>query len=538
MALEVGERIGDYQVVAILGAGGMGKVYKVRNTISERVEAMKVLLPNLQSDPELADRFMREIKVQASLEHPNIASLHTALRVDNQLLMIMEFVEGRSVEEGMQNGPLPIDFALNCVSQVLSALSYAHSHGVIHRDIKPANMMVTQGGVVKLMDFGIARMTQEKKLTQTGRTVGSLYYMSPEQIQGVNLDARSDLYSLGVSLYEMVTGKRPFQGDSDYSIMAAHLQQQPVPPVQLDPRLPGVLNEIILMSIAKDPAQRFQSADAFKAAVDGVRRTLSGAPAQPAAAAPVRPPAQPPIAAPPPAPSSRRGLYIALGCVLTLVVLGVAAVEGPKLFRTSANTATAQSSPASPVPAPVAEPQPVPQSPAPAAAEPASMQMPPPSPEPAVPGAGSRPASPVVRAKSGTARTHLTESSGSGPGAVLSAQPPVAQTPAASQPVAQPAPPPPAVDTARIQALSKQQDRMMSMAARVNAARGSLANLQRSQQAQGLGLRADITATSSRMEYQMDQAESAIKAGDPAAAKRSLDAAERELDKLEGFLGI
>jgi len=539
MALEVGERIGDYQVVAILGAGGMGKVYKVRNTISERVEAMKVLLPNLQSDPELADRFMREIKVQASLEHPNIAALHTALRIDNQLLMVMEFVEGRSIEDGIQNGPLPIDFALDCISQVLSALSYAHSHGVIHRDIKPANMMVAQGGVVKLMDFGIARMTQEKKLTQTGRTVGSLYYMSPEQIQGANLDARSDLYSLGVSLYEMVTGRRPFQGDSDYSIMAAHLQQQAVPPIQLDPRLPDVLNEIIMMSIAKDPAQRFQSADAFKAAVDGVRRTLSGATAQPAAMAPPRatpftPPPSGAAVTPPPATGGRRGLYIALGCVLTLAVLGVAALEGPKLFRTSADTSGAGVSPPAQVaPAPEAAPatvsESVPQSAAPPAGSAVEQPGVIPAPAPSAAAAITKPAPIPGRV------THTP--------VTTQALPPVQRVPALAepaQPLAQrpPAPPAPVVDTARLQAVAAQQERLMTLASRANAVRTSLSNLQRSQQAQGLGLRGDITASQSRMEYQMDQAEGAVKAGDPAAARRSLDAAEREVDKLENFLGL
>ena len=216
MNYDIGSRVGDYEVLEVLGAGGMGRVYKVRNVISDRVEAMKVLLPDLQGDAELADRFMREIKVQASLDHPNIAALHTALRLDNQLLMLMEYVEGVTIEAVLRSGRIPIDKAIDYTAQVLSALSYAHAHGVVHRDLKPANMIVTPSGVVKLMDFGIAKMAADRKLTQTGRTVGSLYYMSPEQIKGAaDLDPRSDLYSLGISLYEMVTGARPFQGDSE-----------------------------------------------------------------------------------------------------------------------------------------------------------------------------------------------------------------------------------------------------------------------------------------------------------------------------------
>src|ERR1017187_8534615 len=184
MNLEIGSTVGDYQVVEILGAGGMGQVYKVRNVISDRVEAMKVLLPDLANQPDLADRFLREIKVQASLEHPNIAGLHTAVRVDNQLLMLMEFVEGVTLDQKLKTGPLPAADAVSYIMQVLSALEYAHGRGVVHRDIKPGNMMLTSGGVVKLMDFGIARSSADMKLTQTGTTVGSLYYMSPEQIQG------------------------------------------------------------------------------------------------------------------------------------------------------------------------------------------------------------------------------------------------------------------------------------------------------------------------------------------------------------------
>src|ERR1043165_1319198 len=157
MNYEIGSTVGDYQVVGILGAGGMGKVYKVRNVISDRVEAMKVLLPDLSNEPDLADRFLREIKVQASLKHPNIAALHTAMRVDNRLLMLMEFVDGETLEEKLKSGPLATKPAVEYMTQARSPLEYAHANGVIHRDIKPANMILTESGVIKLMDFGIAK---------------------------------------------------------------------------------------------------------------------------------------------------------------------------------------------------------------------------------------------------------------------------------------------------------------------------------------------------------------------------------------------
>jgi serine/threonine protein kinase len=402
MSFEIGTVIGDYQVVELLGAGGMGKVYKVRNLITDRFEAMKVLLPNLDTDQELLDRFLREIKVTASLDHPNITALHTAQRLDNQLLMIMEFVEGYTIESLMRRGRIPLAHAIDFAMQVLDALAYAHARAVIHRDIKPANMMLTPRGVVKIMDFGIAKIN-DHRLTQTGRTVGSLFYMSPEQIRGDStVDARADVYSLGVSLYEMATGRRPFEGDSDYSLMAAHLQQQPLPPLQIDPSLPEVLSDIILMSLAKDPAQRFQTADAFRSALDAARQMAAPpigvsapAPAPQGYAPPLQqhtaqmpvaamPPPPPMFAPPQPSPThpsqqqmrtspthaptqyepppqfprapqqqfrpvpppqaqsskSHRGVYMLLGSLLTVGIIVAAAIYVPKMLKTRASDKT------------------------------------------------------------------------------------------------------------------------------------------------------------------------------------------------------
>lgn len=264
MQLKTGDRIGDYEVLGVLGAGGMGSVYKVRNTISDRVEAIKLLLPNLVEHPDLKARFLREIKTSASLEHPCIAGLRTAFQSGDMLLMVMEFVDGQTLDSRLRQGPLSVEEAVRITASVLEALEYAHSRGVVHRDIKPANVMLAARGGVKLLDFGIARATTDQQITVAGTTMGSLYYMSPEQIRGEQVDARADLYSLGITLYELTTGKRPFGGESGYAIMAEHLQKQPVPPVEIAPALPPALSAVILRALAKQPDDRYQSAAQFR----------------------------------------------------------------------------------------------------------------------------------------------------------------------------------------------------------------------------------------------------------------------------------
>ncbi|HUQ95721.1 MAG TPA: protein kinase [Bryobacteraceae bacterium] len=544
MQFNVGERIGDYEVAQVLGAGGMGAVYKVRNVISDRAEAMKVLLPDLQGDADLADRFLREIKVQASLAHPNIAHLHTALRHGNQLLMLMEYVEGVSVEKMIEGGRMPLEQALDYTMQVLQALGYAHARGVVHRDIKPANIMVTPDGIVKLMDFGIAKMRADKRLTQTGRTVGSLFYMSPEQIRGdKELDPRADLYSLGVTLYEITTGKRPFEGTSDFSIMAAHLQQAPVPPVELDPTLPAPLNEIILMAIAKDPAGRFQSADAFRNALGNVRGGIKGAVTQRPAAM-VAPP--PPAAAQPSPPRSNRGLYMAAGSLVTVAVLVLAALQFPKWYGTKAAESTQLPLPVQQQSQP-AEKQPevtVPAEPKPTSVETATR--PEPSRPVVVPPMDARPKPQNTPPQTAQQRTPNNAAA------------PVQQTPLVQQ--AQQAPPPAATPQQQPSQQQQQQqqapipvqqtppanpadleavrERMMKLAARVGAVQAKAKRIESEQRSQGLGMRSDVVSGIGRMTYFMDETENALRSGNTAGAKAALQKADRETDTLERILGI
>lgn len=274
-----GDRIGDYEVLAPLGAGGMGSVYKVRHIISQRIEALKIILPNAAGTPETAERFLREIRLQASLEHPHIAALHNAFRIDDDLLMVMEFVEGASLREKLRSPGITLGQALEYAGQVLAALEYAHGHGVIHRDIKPSNVMIASHGVVKLLDFGLAASLNSKTadqdltITQPGTLLGSPHYISPEQARGERADARSDLYSTGAMLYEMVTGQPPFGGagaSSAYAVIAAHLRETPRPPVELNPRVSPGLDGAILKALAKNPADRFASAAQFRAALQSV----------------------------------------------------------------------------------------------------------------------------------------------------------------------------------------------------------------------------------------------------------------------------
>jgi len=609
--MNIGERVGDYEIVAILGAGGMGQVYKVRNVISDRVEAMKVLLPNLGGDAALADRFLREIKVHATLDHPNIARLNTAQQVGNQLVMLMEYVEGSSIDTLLKNGPMELSASLQCTSQVLDALSYAHARGVVHRDIKPANIMLTPSGVVKLMDFGIARMQADRPLTRTGTTVGSLFYMSPEQINGGLPDLRSDLYSLGVTLYEMVTGRRPFVGDSDYSIMAAHLQEKPVPPIQIIAGVPLDLNDIILMAISKEPEQRFQNADAFHAAVRNFAGSI-GAPlgsvqTTPAPAAmpqatplmfsktavpvpsktapgqlaptatgislPVRPaptvvPAPLPAFQPPPPPApvfqgpvppppvlqgpqppaksgGRRGLYMAIGSVATLLVLAAAIIEGPKLMHSGASSAATPA--ATPVAAPAenkaAESPAVPAAPAPsptpdivaqpAAATPATSapaQTPVNAAATPAPAAASQVPSRKlpVAAQQVTPRSPATQRPAQPEQQPAAAQAPQQSSQQSSQPPARPA------ASAQLNELRQEYNQV---AIRVGAAKSGLRALQQQMQRQGVDMRGDMLEAESRMDYLMQESMGSMRAGDADSARTSLQMAERSLETIEKFLG-
>jgi serine/threonine protein kinase len=306
------DNIRDYKIIKKIGEGGMGTVYLASDTMLERNVAIKVLNPILTKDSQFTDRFRHEAKVQASLIHPNIVTLYNYFREGDNYCMVMEYVEGVTVKQLISNtGPLPEQKAVWVLNQILEAVGYAHKKGIIHRDIKPSNILLTNDNTVKILDFGIAKILQDKGLTKTGTKMGTIYYMSPEQIKAVkDIDNRTDIYSIGVTLYEMLSGRIPFNvdTDSDFEIMNEIVTGEIKDPRKFYPHISDWLVDILFASVEKDRSKRIQSTDEFtkrllskegKAAVTGVaEKTIIETPKSEIKEQPktvVAPPSAPPI---------------------------------------------------------------------------------------------------------------------------------------------------------------------------------------------------------------------------------------------------
>jgi serine/threonine protein kinase len=265
----IGRVIEGFEVVEKLGEGGMGIVYRAVDTTLGRVVALKALHSELTKDPQLTERFLSEARTQAQLNHPNLATLYRLFQHENNYFMVMEFVEGETISQKIRNeGPIPQERALGLFKQALAGLAHAHHAGIIHRDIKPSNLMVNRDHLVKVMDFGIAKVLGGRGLTATGVRLGTLYYMAPEQIRNQPLDIRTDIYALGITFYEMLTARVPFDSNSDYDLMQQHIQQAPPPPRTFFPYLNAALEAAILQALEKDPGRRFQTVEAFSNALD------------------------------------------------------------------------------------------------------------------------------------------------------------------------------------------------------------------------------------------------------------------------------
>jgi serine/threonine-protein kinase len=271
-----------YEIERELAHGGMAEVYLARDQLLNRPVALKVLFPEYAREPSFVERFRREAQAAANLNHPNIVAIYDWGQESGTYFIVMEYVEGRSLRDLMRSeGPLDAQQAAEITAEIAAALAFAHRSGVVHRDVKPGNVLITRSGTVKVTDFGIARAGASDALTQTGSVMGTATYFSPEQAQGQPVDGRSDVYSLGVVLYEIVTGSVPFTGDTPVAVAYKHVREDAVAPSRQNPEVPPDLEQIILTAMAKDPDARYQTADDMRA---DLLRFVRG---RPLAAAPV-----------------------------------------------------------------------------------------------------------------------------------------------------------------------------------------------------------------------------------------------------------
>jgi serine/threonine protein kinase len=264
----IGQIVGNYKILEKIGEGGMGSVYKGVDLMLEREVAIKALRPELGSQPEVVERFRSEAVTLARLDHPNIARLYSFLRQGDEFFMVLEFVRGQTLDKVIvARGAMPCGEALPLFCQVLNGVDHAHTLGIVHRDIKPANMMLTERGSIKVMDFGIARVLGTDRLTKVGRLIGTIEYMSPEQIRGEETDTRSDIYALGILLYEILTGRVPFSSPSEYELMRSQVEDTPLPPREFAPQTPLGVEEAVMRALAKKREERFSTADEFRLAL-------------------------------------------------------------------------------------------------------------------------------------------------------------------------------------------------------------------------------------------------------------------------------
>jgi serine/threonine protein kinase len=264
----IGRIIGNYKIQSKLGEGGMGAVYKGVDTMLDREVAIKALRPELASQTSVVERFRSEAVTLAKLHHPNIATLYSLFRQGDELYMVLEFVRGETLDSILtKRGALTSDEVIPVFCQILDGINHAHEYGIIHRDIKPANMMLTEKGTLKVLDFGIARLLGTNRMTRAGNIIGTLEYMAPEQVKGQETDARSDIYALGMMLYEVLTGRTPFDTENEFELMKLQIENLPPNPRSINPSISEAVEAAIMRAIQKNPDERFQTAGEFREAL-------------------------------------------------------------------------------------------------------------------------------------------------------------------------------------------------------------------------------------------------------------------------------
>ena len=246
-----------YEIIEKIGVGGMATVYKAKCHVLNRFVAIKILRDEFTTDEEFIKRFEVEAQSAASITNPNIVSVYDVAKEGNLHYIVMELIQGKTLKEVIvgERGPLPWKWSVNIAMQIASALEVAHKNNIVHRDIKPHNIIITEDGIAKVTDFGIAKAVSNSTITAFGTTLGSVHYFSPEHARGGYTDAKSDLYSLGVVMYEMLTGKVPFDADTPVSVALKHMQEEPKPPIELNPNIPQAVNDIITKALKKDTEQ-------------------------------------------------------------------------------------------------------------------------------------------------------------------------------------------------------------------------------------------------------------------------------------------
>jgi serine/threonine protein kinase len=573
----IGKKIANYEITEKLGEGGMGVVYKGMDSNLGRPVAIKMLSAQLAHDPEIVERFRAEARAQANLSHANLAVLYAFLVEDGTAFMVMEFVEGQTFEQMIRaRGPVPVETALPLFKQALQGVGAAHRVGIVHRDIKPSNIMLNTAGVVKVMDFGIAKVVGTRGMTRTGMQLGTPAYMAPEQIQNKPIDTRTDIYALGITLYQMLSGQLPFQHESDFETMNSHVAAAPPPMKQMFAYAPVQYQNVVMKALEKDPNYRFQTVEEFSAALDnpesvpapgsaatvvspsvvvaGIGRTIAeGSGAQmastPAIAKTVMQGGVAPTvmagsaSAPAPVPAKKGGwnsghTFAVVAVAAAAIILAVVSFGKKGSVETTAqvNAPSASSAQGSPLGAPQVA------APAPAASVPDDLMKSASASDPStaspVPGGGapSAPSKPGASVKTNPggavaisapgAKVNVSRNGGvqvNAPGVTVSV------------PAAQEAPP--NMSGMSAQEVDELEHRIDQLSARATAINNSLDRMQKQQAASGYGLRGDMVAAQASMKTNLQKAQSSMEHGDPAKAKKYADVATANAETLEQFLG-